>query len=320
MPRRFMQALIRDVAYSGIPSRAKRITQRASSLRCVRASAASTTSAGTIPPMATITRVPHSSLHVSKPTWWLESRFHFCFADYWDPRRERFGVLRVLNDDLVQPRAGFGTHPHRDAEIFSYVVDGQLSHSDSLGNRESLPRGCLQYMSAGSGVSHSEMNEGAHVCRFLQVWISPDRRGHKPQYGSRRFEPAQRHNRLLQLLGGTGPTPAWPGLMQEQQQRQGAAGAAAAAAAAGEELVRLHQDANVVVSESDPGVTFDLSLAAGRQAYITCIEGSLQVNEVPLDTRDGCRVVGRAEGTCPLQLTAGPQGAHFLAIEMALEK
>jgi redox-sensitive bicupin YhaK (pirin superfamily) len=96
-----------------------------------------------------------ASLHVSKPTWWLESRFHFSFADYWDPQRMNFGALRVVNDDYVQPKAGFGTHPHRDAEIFSYVLEGQLSHKDSMGHKEALGRGCVQYMSAGTGVMHS---------------------------------------------------------------------------------------------------------------------------------------------------------------------
>lgn len=96
-----------------------------------------------------------ASLHVSKPTWWLESRFHFSFADYWDPQRMNFGALRVVNDDFVQPRAGFGSHPHRDAEIFSYVLDGQLSHQDSMGHKEALGRGCVQYISAGTGVVHS---------------------------------------------------------------------------------------------------------------------------------------------------------------------
>jgi redox-sensitive bicupin YhaK (pirin superfamily) len=88
---------------------------------------------------------------------------------------------------LVKPQSGFGAHPHRDAEIFSYVIAGALTHADSLGNREALPRGGLQYMSAGSGVVHSELNEhAAETCRFLQVWLAPDKRGHAPQYGSLR--------------------------------------------------------------------------------------------------------------------------------------
>ncbi|KAG2483008.1 hypothetical protein HYH03_018088 [Edaphochlamys debaryana] len=267
----------------------------------VAAAALSSAAASPTAPMATVERVPHSSLHVSKPTWWLESRFHFSFADYWDPRRESFGALRVLNDDLVQPRAGFGTHPHRDAEIFSYVVDGELSHADSMGNREALPRGCVQYMSAGTGVTHSEMNDGDAVCRFLQIWLTPDRRGHKPQYGSSRYSKADRHNRLLQILGGTSTPPQWAGSHCP-------------------DTVKVNQDAHVYVSEADAGTTYDLSLGAGRRAYLACIEGDLTVNGVALATRDGARLRG-AEGAggapAPLTLTAGDKGAHFMLIEMA---
>ncbi|KXZ45949.1 hypothetical protein GPECTOR_49g533 [Gonium pectorale] len=238
------------------------------------------------------------SLHVSKPTWWLESRFHFSFADYWDSSRNQFGALRVLNDDLVQPRAGFGAHPHRDAEIFSYVVDGELSHADSMGNREALPRGCVQYMSAGTGVMHSEMNDGQGVCRFLQLWITPDRRGHTPQYGSSRYDKADRHNRLLQILGGTGQPPAWEGVHSPHS-------------------IRLNQDANVFVSEADGGTSFDLTLGAGRQAYLTCIEGDMRLNGEALGMRDGARVLGADGSPSRLLLEAGPKGAHFLMVEMA---
>ncbi|GIM07420.1 hypothetical protein Vretimale_11516 [Volvox reticuliferus] len=276
-------------------------THRRSGLRTTTtelAGAGQMTDAADATSMATVARVPHSSLHLSKPTWWLESRFHFSFADYWDPARENFGVLRVLNDDLVKAGAGFGAHPHRDAEIFSYVVAGQLSHADSMGNKEALPRGCVQYMSAGTGVVHSEMNEGSETCRFLQLWITPDRRGHKPQYGSSVYDKADRHNRLLQILGGTGASPAWPKTAKPQS-------------------IHLHQDANVFVSESDPLTRFELSLGPKRQAYMVCIEGDLSANNVKLDTRDGARITGSSDsGPSPLILTAGPSGAHFLIVEM----
>ncbi|GIM07422.1 hypothetical protein Vretimale_11516 [Volvox reticuliferus] len=251
-----MHACIRKFV-SDAAGRAQAAPTRRSGLRTTTtelAGAGQMTDAADATSMATVARVPHSSLHLSKPTWWLESRFHFSFADYWDPARENFGVLRVLNDDLVKAGAGFGAHPHRDAEIFSYVVAGQLSHADSMGNKEALPRGCVQYMSAGTGVVHSEMNEGSETCRFLQLWITPDRRGHKPQYGSSVYDKADRHNRLLQILGGTGASPAWPKTAKPQS-------------------IHLHQDANVFVSESDPLTRFELSLGPKRQAYMVCIEG-----------------------------------------------
>eukprot|EP00195_Chlamydomonas_chlamydogama_P006945 CAMPEP_0202890082 /NCGR_PEP_ID=MMETSP1392-20130828/591_1 /ASSEMBLY_ACC=CAM_ASM_000868 /TAXON_ID=225041 /ORGANISM="Chlamydomonas chlamydogama, Strain SAG 11-48b" /LENGTH=281 /DNA_ID=CAMNT_0049573573 /DNA_START=241 /DNA_END=1085 /DNA_ORIENTATION=+ len=240
--------------------------------------------------MAKVLRVPHESLHVSKPVWWLESRFHFSFADYWNPERNNFGVLRVVNDDLVKPRAGFGTHPHRDAEIFSYVIDGKLSHADSMGNKEALPRGCVQYMSAGTGVTHSEMNDESETCRFLQLWITPDKKGHKPQYGSSTYDKEDRHNRLLQILGGTAPPPAWPNVNRTHE-------------------ININQDANVFVSESDAGTSFNIPLSHSRQAYLVCIEGGMTVNDVTLNVRDGARVMGSPGGETSLSLQAGKEGA-----------
>lgn len=253
-------------------------------------------------PLSLVTKVPAASLHVSRPTWWLESRFHFSFADYWDPKRMQFGALRVVNDDLVKGHAGFGTHPHRDAEIFSYILDGQLSHADSMGSKESLPRGCIQYMSAGTGVTHSEMNDHAETCRFLQVWINPDRRGHQPQYGSSTFEPADRHNRLLQVLcGNAAGRLDWPGIHSTPSS-----------------CIKINQDANVLVSESDAGTTFDVPLAPSRQAYLVCLEGSLQVNGESLAMRDAAKIKSQDAAATLLTLKAGePSGAHFLIIEMA---
>ena len=118
---------------------------------------------------------------------WLRSRFHFSFAEYRDPDNVHFGALRVLNDDLVAPGHGFGMHPHSDFEILSYVVDGALTHADSMGNEHTLTRGEVQYMSAGTGVLHSEHNRGEETLRFLQIWVFPDEEGHAPSYGDHRF-------------------------------------------------------------------------------------------------------------------------------------
>lgn len=247
---------------------------------------------------ATVKLVPSSSLHVSKPTWWLTSRFHFSFADWFDPARMNFGALRVVNDDLVKGHAGFGKHPHRDAEIFTYVLEGKLTHADSMGNRESLSRGSVQYMSAGTGVTHSEMNDHDETCRFIQTWILPDERGHTPQYGSSTYDKADRHNRLLHILGGTGPAPAWPGLHSR-------------------EAIRLNQDANVAVSESDAGQQFELQLGPSRQAYLLCMEGALTANGQELAERDAAEVVGDASSPTRVDLRALDAGSHFMVIEMA---
>ncbi|GMH34201.1 hypothetical protein BSKO_02035 [Bryopsis sp. KO-2023] len=246
----------------------------------------------------TYNKIPRSKLHVSKPVWWLESRFHFSFADYFNLDNTNFGALRVLNDDLVQPRAGFGRHPHRDAEIFTYVVQGQLSHQDSMGNKEALPRGCVQYLSAGTGITHSEMNEGSEVCRFLQIWLTPDRHGHTPQYGSTTFDQSDRHNKLLHILGGTKKVPDWE------------------AAKGHVSDIRLHQDANVYISESDPGLEYNISLSPQRQAYMVCIEGSMDIGGNTLTERDAIEVVAGDDEKMPLSMKAGEKGMHFLLIEM----
>lgn len=248
---------------------------------------------------AVVKHVPASSLHVSQPTWWLTSRFHFSFAEYFNPARSNFGALRVVNDDMVKGHAGFGTHPHRDAEIFSYVLDGRLTHADSMGNSESLGRGGVQYMSAGTGVTHSELNDHGETCRFIQTWLTPDRRGHQPQYGSSTYEKADRHNRLLRILGGTGPAPKWEGLVTRDD-------------------VALHQDANVVVCESDAGREYSLSLGPARQAYVLCMEGGLQVNGQTLSMRDAARVMGDGNETTALDVAALGDGAHFMVVEMKL--
>ncbi|KAK9816980.1 hypothetical protein WJX72_007758 [[Myrmecia] bisecta] len=245
----------------------------------------------------TLRKIDNASLTVSKPVWWLESRFHFSFADYYNPANEHFGALRVLNDDLVKGKAGFGAHPHRNAEIFSYVVDGKLTHQDSLGHKESLARGSVQYLSAGTGIRHSEMNDEAETTRFLQVWLTPDQPGHKPQYGSAEHSLEDRHNKLQHLLGGTGAVPAWDNVR-------------------GPSSIKLHQDANVFVSENDAGVQHQVTLGPGRQAYLVTIEGQLEVNGTPLVTRDAAELVAGDKSPYPVTLTAGTEGAHFMLIEM----
>ena len=206
----------------------------------------------------------------------------------------------------MKARAGFGAHPHTNAEIFSYIVDGALSHADSMGNTESLPRGGVQYMSAGTGVVHSEMNNGDETCRFLQIWLTPDARGHKPQYGSMMTTPEMKHNKLLTILQGTGNPPAWavpiPG-----------------------EPVKLHQDATVMVSQADAGVKQEVALGVDRQAYLVCIEGSMRItagggDPVVLDTREAAEIVAGSSEVLPLMLVAGDEGAHFMLIEMKTGK
>jgi redox-sensitive bicupin YhaK (pirin superfamily) len=134
---------------------------------------------------------------------WLKSHFTFSFADYYDPRFDSFGALRVINDDAVAGGQGFGKHSHRDFEIFSYLLSGSLKHEDSLGNTEILPRGFVQFTSAGSGIAHSEHNaagRGGPDVRFLQMWVMPSARGTKPRYATKEFNDASKTNRLRLIL------------------------------------------------------------------------------------------------------------------------
>ena len=217
---------------------------------------------------------------------WLESYFHFSFAEYYNPDNMHFGVMRVLNDDIIQPGTGFPTHPHRDMEIISYVVDGELSHKDSMGNMRALSRGQVQYMSAGTGVTHSEMNDGSDVVRLLQMWILPDQKGYQPNYGEHRFTWDERVGSWLPIATGYHNT---------------------ASAAP----IKIHADVNVYATALSAGETTQFPIATGRQAYLVVIEGDATVESINLAERDALEIIEQ-----DVTITAG-QYAHLYLIEMA---
>ena len=216
---------------------------------------------------------------------WLESRFHFSFAEYRDYERVNFGVLRVLNDDIIHPQSGFGMHPHHDMEIVSYVVRGEITHKDSLGNEEALKRGEVQYMSAGSGVMHSEYNMQADEdLRLLQMWILPPQKNLKTLYGSHAFSPQERQNTLLHIVskqGGSAP-------------------------------IELYQDVNVYVSELDEAQALRYEIAQNRQIYFVQIEGTARINGVSLSDGDALEVTQERE-----LIIEATKRSHILFIEMA---
>ncbi|WP_346352940.1 pirin family protein [Azotosporobacter soli] len=214
---------------------------------------------------------------------WLKSLFHFSFADYHNPERMQFGALRVVNDDLLTSGGGFDMHPHRNMEIISYVVDGELTHGDSLGNRNTIGRGEIQYMSAGSGVLHSEYNQGKDTLRFVQIWIVPQQTGLEPRYGDQRFLWQARENRLLHLAAPQG----------------------------GGAPVEIGADANLYAATLDAGKTLNVSVKKERQAYLLLLEGNLEVNGVELKARDALESVAE-----DLALRSS-EDSHFLVIEMA---
>lgn len=213
---------------------------------------------------------------------WLKSLFHFSFAEYYNPQNTRFGVLRVLNDDLVAAGSGFDLHPHRDMEIISYIVDGQLSHGDSMGNESTLVRGNVQYMSAGRGVFHSEHNRGNEVLRFLQIWIFPDEKNLKPNYGEYRFDWDLRKNKWLNIVGSrTSDAP-----------------------------IKIYQDANIYVLDLDKGNSLDFKIQKDRQAYLVQIEGSSSINEISMQARDAMEIVEE-----DIDIIA-EENSHIMLIEM----
>jgi redox-sensitive bicupin YhaK (pirin superfamily) len=233
------------------------------------------------------------------PTWtnpnWLKSRFHFSFAEYGNAKNSNFGVMRVLNDDLVQPHRGFGEHPHRDMEIITYVVNGEISHRDSMGQSESLGRGSIQFMTAGTGVRHSEYNAGDIPARFIQTWIVPSSYGLKPNYGSFRGSPDTIKNELHHLVSDVKDTSIHT-------------------------PVQVNQDVDAYAAELDLGKKVVYEFAPSRQAYLVCLEGSITVNGNALDRYDACEITdghGSLEiESTKTETTENGDLAHFLMFVM----
>lgn len=204
---------------------------------------------------------------------WLKSNHTFSFADYYDPAHMGFRSLRVINDDRVAPGQGFGTHPHRDMEIFSYVLEGVLEHQDSMGNGRQLQPGRIQLMSAGRGITHSEFNPSRSLpLHFLQIWIQPRERGIEPSYTE--WHPKPEHVDATKVL------------VISPDGRDGSA--------------MIHQDADIYRIRLKAGQTVTHDLKAGRGAWLQVAEGSLTLNGVELETGDGANT----EQSGKLTLTA----------------
>ena len=196
---------------------------------------------------------------------WLDTRHTFSFGDYWDPAHMNFRSLRVLNEDRVQPGAGFPTHPHRDMEILSYVVEGALEHKDSMGNGSVIRPGDVQRMTAGTGVTHSEYNpsrsEGAH---FLQVWILPERPGLQPGYEQKRFTDDEKRGRLRLVASHDGEDGS----------------------------VTIHQDVKVYAGLLDRGQELRQTLDPGRHGWLQVVRGKIALNGQELGAGDAAGASG----------------------------
>lgn len=194
---------------------------------------------------------------------WLHSHHTFSFADYYDPAHMGFRSLRVINDDRVAPGQGFGTHPHREMEIFSYVLEGALQHQDSMGNGRVLRPGQIQLMSAGMGVTHSEYNpSSSEPTRFLQIWIQPSVRGLRPSYSE--WHPQPEHAELAKVLVISGDG------------RDGSA--------------LIHQDADIFRVRLSPGQSITHQLEPGRGAWLQLADGHCRFNGHDMHTGDGASV------------------------------
>ena len=215
---------------------------------------------------------------------WLKSFHSFSFADYYDPRHMGFGPLRVINEDRVAPGMGFGTHGHRDMEIISYVLDGELAHKDSLGNGSVIRPGDVQRMSAGTGVRHSEFNHSAaQVTHFLQIWIEPRVHGIAPGYEEKRFDAADKRGRLRLV----------------------------ASPDAADGSVTIHQDARLYAGLFDGDERAALELRPGRRGYVHVARGEIDVDGHRLVAGDAAMITQADRVTL-----SGGKDAEVLAFDL----
>lgn len=215
---------------------------------------------------------------------WLRSHHTFSFADYYDPQFRRFGVLRVINEDFVAAGQGFGTHPHQDMEIVSYIVRGALEHKDSMGNSAVIRPGEVQRMSAGTGVLHSEFNPSAdEPTHLLQIWIFPDRKGLEPGYEQKDYSARIAQGELVLAASNDG--------------REGS--------------VRIHQDAKIYIAKLPRGRAQTLPVEATRRGWLQLIEGEVKLGEHTLRAGDA----GAMTETSRPELVA-TQDCHFLLFDL----
>jgi redox-sensitive bicupin YhaK (pirin superfamily) len=194
---------------------------------------------------------------------WLKTYHTFSFADYFDREHMSFGSLRVINEDFVQAGKGFGTHPHRDMEIITYILEGQLAHKDSMGTGSVIKRGDVQRMSAGTGVTHSEFNASqSETVHLLQIWILPKHNGLQPSYEQKYFDAREKQDRLRLVASPGG--------------RDGS--------------VTIHQDASMYAGILSKGKELSHSLANRRRAYLQVARGALKVNGEWLKAGDGAKI------------------------------
>jgi quercetin 2,3-dioxygenase len=216
---------------------------------------------------------------------WLDSRFTFSFADYFDPEHVQFRTLRVMNDDRIAGGGGFPTHPHRDMEIVTYVLDGALAHKDSMGNGSVIRPGDVQYMSAGTGVAHSEFNASdKQPVHMYQIWMFPDKKNYTPRYDQKHFADAEKRGKLRLVASPDG--------------REGS--------------VQIRQNNELYATVLGEGQSVQHQIKPDRHAYVQVARGSITLNGKPLETGDGAAISDEKS----LQLT-GVNDAEVLVFDLA---
>jgi redox-sensitive bicupin YhaK (pirin superfamily) len=216
---------------------------------------------------------------------WLDTHLSFSFADYYDPKRVQFRTLRVMNDDRIAGGGGFPTHPHRDMEIVTYVLEGALAHKDSMGNGSTIAPGDVQYMSAGTGVAHSEFNASStEPVHLYQIWMFPDKQGHKPAYDQKNFPEGEKRGKLRLVVSPDG--------------REGS--------------VKIRQDNELYATVLAAGESVKHELKPERHAYVQVARGSVTLNGKALETGDGAAISAEKA----LELT-GVKDAEVLVFDLA---
>ncbi len=214
---------------------------------------------------------------------WLNSRHTFSFGDYYDPKEMGFSVLRVINDDWIGAAKGFGTHPHRDMEIITYVLKGAVEHRDSLGTRSVIPAGDVQRMTAGTGIQHSEFNPSAEEpLHLLQIWILPEAAGIKPGYEQKTL--GERTKGKLALV---------------------------ASHAGGDGALKIHQDTDLYIGALGAGQSAEKEISKGRSGYVHVARGKLELNGIALGEGDGAKITEES-----LLKFAAPEDAEVLLFDL----
>ncbi len=217
---------------------------------------------------------------------WLDTHYSFSFSDYYDPKHMGFRDLRVINEDVVSAGRGFGMHPHRDMEILTYVIDGELTHRDSMGRGATLKRHDVQRMSAGTGLMHSETNQSKAPVHLLQIWLLPWAEGLKSTYEDRTFSAEEKTNQLRLIASDDGR----------------------------DSSTKINQDASIYASLLDGGKSVELALKPDRHAWVQLISGELDVNGSTLMKGDGAAISGE---TALRIVNTGSNGAEFLVFDLA---